>query len=278
MDSVHNVAKKGFGEGTNELYDKARPSYPGQALSCIRSHVRSSPPFKVAELGAGTGIFTRAILAHPDFSQVIAQLKAIEPSEGMRNVFAKQIQDARVSVREGTFAHAPTVDDNYADLVVVAQAWHWCPDYAAGVREISRMLKPEGVAFFIWNLEDREAAPWVAQVRDAYEKHEQNTPQYRLNLWRATFETEAYAGLFDNPEEFSWEHMVPTTEQGVIDRMHSKSFITQLSDEERSKVTEDARRYIKEDQSKVWVDKERGVFQYPYRTNLVVMRKKSPVE
>lgn len=101
----------------------------------------------VYRIGSGTGIFTRALLAHPDWSgSTIGQLRAVEPSEGMREQFSKTVTDARVTVAEGTFDRTG-VEDGWADLVVVAQvrnisvpllksdvngstqAFHWCPDY-----------------------------------------------------------------------------------------------------------------------------------------------------
>ena len=72
-------------------------------------------------IGAGTGIFTRALLAHPDWAgTAVAQLRAIEPSAGMREQFARTVRDARVSVAEGTFDDTH-IEDGWADLVVIAQ-------------------------------------------------------------------------------------------------------------------------------------------------------------
>lgn len=90
---------------------------------------------------------------HQDFESSVDNLIAIEPSSGMRSIFGKQNKDDRVSVADGTFDNTHLKDQS-ADAVIVAQAWHWCPDYDAAVREISRILKPDGVAFFIWNLEE----------------------------------------------------------------------------------------------------------------------------
>jgi hypothetical protein len=50
----------------------------------------------------------------------VAELKAIEPSEGMRNTFLKNIRDDRVSVSEGGFDNTH-IEDGWADLVVIAQ-------------------------------------------------------------------------------------------------------------------------------------------------------------
>ena len=74
-----------------------------------------------------------------------------------------------------------------------AQCFHWShPDYSSSVEEFARILKPEGTLGLIWNLEDRNAAGWISQIRGAYEKYEQNTPQFRNYWWKAMFETSAY--------------------------------------------------------------------------------------
>jgi phospholipid N-methyltransferase len=71
-------------------------------------------------LGSGTGIFTRALLAHPTWDKRIKQLKAVEPSEGMRGTFSKLVRDDRIALSEGSF-DATGVEDGWADLVVIAQ-------------------------------------------------------------------------------------------------------------------------------------------------------------
>jgi hypothetical protein len=72
-------------------------------------------------IGAGTGIFTRALLSHPVWDTAVAKLEAVDPSLGMREMFTKSLGgDARVSCKEGTFAETglPT---GWADVVFVAQ-------------------------------------------------------------------------------------------------------------------------------------------------------------
>jgi hypothetical protein len=53
----------------------------------------------------------------------VRQLRAVEPSEGMRDVFMKTVRDDRVTVSVGTFENAG-VEDGWADLVVIAQVYH----------------------------------------------------------------------------------------------------------------------------------------------------------
>jgi len=270
---VHNVAQKGFGVGTNELYDRARPSYQHAPLSYIRTKISGSGPLNIVEVGAGTGIFTRALLAHPEWSHSINKLRAIEPSAGMRDVFSKTVKDDRVSIAEGTFQDTG-VEDGWADLVVVAQAFHWCPDYDKAAAEFARVLKPDGIVVLIWNLEDRDAAAWVAQLRDCYEQHEHGTPQFRLNLWQETFSTPSYNANFRNPITDNSTYTLPGTRDIVVDRACSKSYIAVLPEAKKDEVVRDVEQIIDRGDGLVWTDKEKGIFEYPYKTYVVVWEKK----
>ncbi|EPQ58263.1 S-adenosyl-L-methionine-dependent methyltransferase [Gloeophyllum trabeum ATCC 11539] len=271
MPTVHDVAKQGFGTD-NELYDRARPSYQPEALSYIRQAVQASP-VNVVELGSGTGIFTRALLAHPEWSASLGRLRAIEPSEGMRDVFTKTVKDERVTTSYGTF-DTTGVEDGWADIVIVAQAFHWCPDYNAAAAEFARILKPAGVVALIWNLEDRDKARWVAQLRDRVELHEKGTPQFRLGLWRETFSTPNYNALFEPPIEKTWDRALPGTVEIAVERACSKSYIVVLPEDEKKKVAQDVTNIVKNGDDMIWIDKEKGVFEYPYRTYVVLWRKK----
>ncbi|PCH38048.1 S-adenosyl-L-methionine-dependent methyltransferase [Wolfiporia cocos MD-104 SS10] len=273
MATVHKLAQAGFGSGTNEHYDRARPSYQPAALSHIRQAVGASSSLNVVEIGSGTGIFTRALLAHPEWATSVKQLKAVEPSEGMREVFTKTVTDERVTVAEGTF-DTTGVEDGWADLVVVAQAFHWCPDYDKASAEFARILKPNGIVAVIWNLEDRDGAAWVAQLRDRIEGHEQGTPQFRLGLWRATFSTPSYTRLFESPEERTWSYTLPGTRDIVINRALSKSYVAVLSPDEKEKVVKDINAILDRKDGLVWTDEEKGIFEYPYGTFVVVWKKK----
>lgn len=169
----------------------------------------------------------------------------------MRDQFNKTVHDPRVSCHNGTFDTTP-VEDGWADAVIIAQAFHWCPDFNAASAEFARILKPGGAVFFVWNLEDREKARWVAQLRDTYEQHENGAPQFRLGLWRAAFDTPNYIQSFEKPIEQTWcvfivvfffqkdvapdmsisrSYAITSTEDSVVDRVCSKSYIAILPDD-----------------------------------------------
>lgn len=153
MAPIHTVAQKGFGTGTNQLYDRSLSAYTTFCYWCNSTYPQCSALLPticigfypqryqikftaqhcrvstlsislyllmLCRIGSGTGIFTRALLAHKKWNAAIKQIKAIEPSEGMRSVFSQQVKDDRVTVAEGTFI-ATGIADGWADLVVIAQ-------------------------------------------------------------------------------------------------------------------------------------------------------------
>ena len=66
----------------------------------------------------------------------------------------------------------------------------------------------------IWNLESNET-DWNKDIRKHYQQHDRGTPQYYKGWWRKCFEVEAYAELFEKPEEKSSPWKVGMTEDQV---------------------------------------------------------------
>lgn len=119
-----------------------------------------------------------------------------------------------------------------------------------------------------------DGAGWVAQLRDRIEQHENGSPQFRLGLWRATFDTPSYKELFAPPEEATWSYNLLGSESIVVDRACSKSYIAILPDDQKSQVVEDVKAILKKGDGLVWTDKEKGEFEYPYKTYVVIAKKK----
>lgn len=277
--AVNSFATDAFTtSGSSGLYDRARPTYPADAVKKVLSLFDGRPKGRLIEVGAGTGIFTKCLIQHPEAAEAVAKISAVEPSSGMREGFNKNEalhqEPVGVSIVDGSFAELPFPDAS-ADLVIGAQCYHWAhPNYGTTMKEFARVLMPEGTLAFIWNLEDR-GTRWVADVRDAYERHEQNTPQYRLGWWRECFETAEYKDNFDPAQEHRFVLAHPITEQGAVDRVLSKSYITCLPKEEQDEVVKRVRGIVSAAEDKVWIDKEKGIFEYPYETMLYTMRKRN---
>lgn len=271
---VHPNAQAGFATGMNESYDRVRPSYPADCVSYVRRQVpKSTTPLKIVEIGAGTGIFTRALLSHPEWSTSIGTLRAIEPSDGMRDFWTKCVQDNRCTIVNGTFDNTG-VEDGWADLIIIAQAFHWCLDYGKAFTEFARILNKDGAAVFVWYLADREAAGWVAQVQHCVEACGNGSPRFRLDVLRQGFSTPEYISLFHPQEEKQWAHHGVATEQTVTDRALSWSYIAMLPPDEKAKVAEGIKVILERGDGKVWINKEQGTYQDPHTVRVMISRKK----
>ncbi|KAG0704244.1 hypothetical protein DFH29DRAFT_873866 [Suillus ampliporus] len=278
--TVHTLAQTGFGTGTNDLYDRIRPSYPAESLSYIRQIPKSTAPLNIVDsslqlafrIGAGTGIFTRALLAHPEWATSVGTLRAVEPSDGMRDFWTKAVKDDRATIVNGTFDNTG-VEDGWADLIIIAQAFHWCLDYGKAWTEFARILNKDGAVVLIWNIEDRAAAGWVTQLCARREVHEKGTPQLRQDLFRQAFSTPEYTSLFHPVEREERAYNALATEQIVTERVLSWSYISVLPPDEKAKLAEDIKVILERGDDKVWINKEEGTYQYPYKALVVVSRK-----
>jgi hypothetical protein len=114
----------------------------------------------------------------------------------------------------------------------------------------------------------------VAGVRNTIEQHENGSPQFRLFLWRQTFDTPNYKKFFDSPEEFVWSYSLVGTEQIVVDRACSKSYIAILPPDQKEEVCQKLRDIVRKGEDKEWIDEGAGTFHYPYQTWVVIAQKK----
>lgn len=110
----------------------------------------------ILEPGSGTGIFTRLVLSPPQDADYptfdVKALIGIEPSSGMReswqkgidNLPSKATEGKKVVSVDGTFDDfsASGIQKGEADAVIIAQAFHWCPDYDAALVSPNQCSKP----------------------------------------------------------------------------------------------------------------------------------------
>jgi hypothetical protein len=92
-------------------------------------------------------------------------------------------------------------------------------------------------------------------------------------LWRKTFDTGSYKGGFQPPQEKTWAYHLQGTKESAVDRASSKSYIAILPEDRKREIQDEIRRII-DHSEKVWIDEPKGIFEYPYKTWVVLSHKK----
>jgi ubiquinone/menaquinone biosynthesis C-methylase UbiE len=124
-------------EGFAAIYDENRPR-PPEALLDVLTHVAQTPrPRLVVDLGAGTGLSTRAWAARTH------EVVGVEANPAMV-ARARAATDAPNVRFVEAFASETGLPGGRADLVTCAQSFHWM-DAGSVLAEAARVLRPGGV-------------------------------------------------------------------------------------------------------------------------------------
>ena len=206
---IHPSAAVGFASAA-DLYERARPSYPQDAIDWLVERTGLGAGRTVVDLGAGTGKLTRLLVGSG------AHLIAVEPIPEMR---------AHIDVGEvldGTAESIPLAGGS-ADVVTVAQALHWF-DQERALPEIHRVLREDGNLVLGWNMRDLDD-PVQRGVEELLGPMRKEVPGQILGAWREPLKRSA---LFGEPEvrEFRYEQQFTTDD--LCDRVSSTSFVAAL--------------------------------------------------
>jgi ubiquinone/menaquinone biosynthesis C-methylase UbiE len=132
------IRRSGYeGEGFAQVYDRYRPSPPQALVDILLLLAGSERAERVADLGAGTGLSTRAWSSHA--SEVVG----VEPNRAMVEWARRATTLPNVRYVEG-FAAATGLAGESVDIVTCAQAFHWM-EPSAVLTEVARILRRGGV-------------------------------------------------------------------------------------------------------------------------------------
>ncbi len=193
-------------------YVSYRPGYPDALVDAVVGLAGDNTA--VADVGAGTGIFTRRLLARG------LSVHAVEPNAAMRAAAERDLADyGNFSAIDGS-AEATGLEPASIDLITAAQAFHWF-DPAAARAEFERILKPGGRVALIWNRR-RLAQPFQRAYDALLREH---APEYgkvnHTRLGREEIEMFLHPGRvelmrFDNYQDLDYD--------ALIGRLHSSSY------------------------------------------------------
>lgn len=213
MPPMHEAAAKGFAKEAL-AYARGRPEYPVALDGWLRDTLQLDEHCTVVDLGAGTGKFTRRLVATG------ANIIAVEPVSEMLAQLTLILPD--VAARSGTAEKIP-VNNGAVDAVVCAQSFHWFASKTA-LAEIRRVLKPGGRLGLVWNVRS-ESVDWCAAMTAIMAPYEGDAPRYRSGEWRKVFPAEGFGPLHE--ERFRNGH-TGHPEQVIVERVLSTSFIAAL--------------------------------------------------
>lgn len=122
-----------------EKYELYRPGYTEESILKIMQLCNINPKgeIKVADIGAGTGKFTRLLLDKGFY------VYAVEPNEQMRNIGETKFNNFSNFNSINSVAENTQLKDNCVSLITVAQAFHYF-DLDKTKNEFIRILKPGG--------------------------------------------------------------------------------------------------------------------------------------
>lgn len=125
-------------------YVRYRPSYPAEVIAFLRAQGGLGPACVVADIGAGTGIFTGLLL------DTGARVIGVEPNDAMRAAAEGEFRGRPNFTSAKGSAEATGLADQSVSLVTCAQAFHWFEPTATR-REFRRILRPNGHCAVLWN-------------------------------------------------------------------------------------------------------------------------------
>jgi SAM-dependent methyltransferase len=146
--------------GVSATYDAHRPAAPA-ALPALLTQLAEAPrPALVVDLGSGTGLSTLI------WADVAQQVIGIEPNDEMRAQAERRAAHARPDATQVRFSAATAertcLPDGCADIVTVAQAFHWM-EPTATLAEVARILRRGGV-FAAYDYDWPPAITWEANA------------------------------------------------------------------------------------------------------------------
>lgn len=140
VSKMHRIplraGRRAFGQDP-AIYAAVRPNYPNALYARLVERCGLRPGTRVFEVGAGTGLATRRLLAFG-----AAPLRAIEPDVRLAAFLRQTIRDSALQIDQAAFEDAALPSAHF-DLGVAATSFHWL-EQGPALAKARAALKPGG--------------------------------------------------------------------------------------------------------------------------------------
>jgi ubiquinone/menaquinone biosynthesis C-methylase UbiE len=206
----------------------------GADLDRLATLMRGQIAAEVLDLGCGGGHVTFCVAPH------VARVTAYDLSADMLAAVAQQCSErglANVVTRQGAAEALPFADASFEVVISRYSAHHW-QDFQAALREVKRVLKPQGIGLFMDTISPGPALldsylQTVEMLRDP-----SHVRDYSLNEWRDALQA---AGLAPGAHE---SYRVRLDFASWIQRMNTRPLHEQAIRSLQSVMSEDVIRHF----------------------------------
>ena len=204
--------------GLAKDYSTYRPTYSKSVLKSLIALLKNSVhECDFADIGAGTGIWTRLVESYNPKSII-----AIEPNEDMRSIGIRDSSKTKIKWQKGS-GEKTGLESKSMDMVSMASSFHWV-DFEKGCKEFHRVLKKNGRFVALWNPRKLQENPFLEKLEGYINLLK---PGYKRissgNSGRAENLTEKFcnSGLFTDVVYIEGRHVVSISPEKYIGAWHS---------------------------------------------------------
>lgn len=207
--------------GKSKLYNAYRPCYPASLIDYLYSETGLTSDSVIADIGSGTGIFSRMLAAKG------STVLCVEPNRAMAAIAKSESEHFPNCIFINAAGECTGIDSGSVHFITAAQAFHWFEpsDFKA---ECRRILAPGGKAILVWNRNDMNSAPAL----DIHRLNKMLCPEYQgpsggLREQSGIFEDFFKDGIYTCAE---FENNLTLDEEHFVGRSLSSSFAPEEED------------------------------------------------
>jgi SAM-dependent methyltransferase len=206
-------------------YIKYRPNYPKEIVAFLSAKMGLNKDHIFVDVGSRTGISSELILKNGN------TVYGIEPNSQMREASQNQLQHYKNFHSISGTAEATTLNENFADFILAAQAFHWF-DLEKTKVEFLRILKNNGWIILMWNHRRTTGSDFLKDYEALIEKYGNAYKEVKhINIDRKRIDQflgPHYSQEFYNDQELNFE--------GLLGRLVSSSYIPKPNDPSYTKM------------------------------------------